>query len=353
MIGPDYGGRHDLVSLSRSLPSSQLPSRDRQAVNWNESSVARISLQWFSTGARNGPRFASRAFSRPAGNRSGFAWPNWSRSGSELVRTTATQGVAVACSAGGALMPSKLHQVIDDPDALIELDFEELAPFVLDDLNQMSPGNDQTNFHIRNYCNAVSSAYRGSPRTAHPSEKLIAQHLSVAWKVLDRMSLIAQDISKDFGWYLVTHIGKQIGSAEEFRSMVLRLNFPSDHLHPTLVAEARHSFVRGGFYNAVFDCARIVEDEVRRACGFDQGLIGQALMAKAFDPKDGPLSDASEQKAEREGLRNLATGFMLRFRNATGHARPELSPDEAIDAIHSASYLLRIVHSRVDELDSE
>lgn len=247
-------------------------------------------------------------------------------------------------------MAPSLRQWLPTSDELLELEFEELAPYVLQDLNRLGQRASQY-LHAGNYASAIINSYRDDPRTAGSGEALIAQHVSVAWRILENMTLIAAKLDQQSGWYEITSRGKAISEIEEYHAVIRQLKFPSDHIHPILVAETRHSFVRGRFYSAVFDAARVVEDEVRKACGLDSSSRGQRLMADAFHIENGPLTDSSESKSEREGLRSLATGFMARFRNATGHSRPDLEPDEAIDAIHSASYLLRIVESRSSSKD--
>lgn len=64
---------------------------------------------------------------------------------------------------------------------------------------------------------------------------------------------------------------------------------------------------------------KTVEVAVRRVCQYPDDLIGVPLMRKAFDPEDGPLSDMTVVRAEREALAHLFSGAIGHSKNPQSH----------------------------------
>lgn len=122
--------------------------------------------------------------------------------------------------------------------------------------------------------------------------------------------------------------------------------FPDQQLHSLLVAETKRSFERGDFNNAVSDAIRLVEDTVRKKCSFARRHTGVALMSMAFYPEDGLLVDPAEPRSQQEGLQNLAMGLFNRFRLSSTPAAQNMNVDDTLDALHLASYLLRLIEKR-------
>jgi uncharacterized protein (TIGR02391 family) len=82
--------------------------------------------------------------------------------------------------------------------------------------------------------------------------------------------------------------------------------------HPRLDERARRQFVMGEFEAAVFVAMKEVEVAVRERAGLPHAALGTDLMNKAFGDQ-GPLSDQSRPKAEREGVQSLYRGGYRRL----------------------------------------
>jgi uncharacterized protein (TIGR02391 family) len=125
-----------------------------------------------------------------------------------------------------------------------------------------------------------------------------------------------------------------------------RPTLPNHQLDALLVAETKRSFGRGNYNNAVSDAIRLVEDTVRSKCSFARRHTGVALMSMAFHPEDGLLVDPAEPRSEQEGLQYLAMGLFSRFRSISMPASQNMLLEDALDALHLASYLLRLIEKR-------
>jgi uncharacterized protein (TIGR02391 family) len=118
---------------------------------------------------------------------------------------------------------------------------------------------------------------------------------------------------------------------------------PRDLLHADIAAAAYPAFLRGEYDTAVFQAFRDVEVAVRHAGKFGPNDFGTALMRRAFDPNNGPLTDQTLPMPEREALAHLFAGAIGRYKNPTSHRQVAITAEEAVELIVFASHLRRLV----------
>jgi uncharacterized protein (TIGR02391 family) len=173
-----------------------------------------------------------------------------------------------------------------------------------------------------------------------------------AWICLEREVLVAPDYEPGSqNWFFITRRGetlKEVADVDALRKADL---LPRKLLHPVIAQKVWSLFLRGDHDVAVFQAFKEVEVAVRKAAnskgaGYPDDLIGTALMRKAFNPQNGPLSDMSRVMAEREGEVALFAGAIGHAKNPTGHRDVNLAPQEAARLVVFASHLLSIVEQR-------
>ncbi|WP_165979720.1 TIGR02391 family protein [Kocuria rosea] len=86
-----------------------------------------------------------------------------------------------------------------------------------------------------------------------------------------------------------------------------------------LLSSARSNFALGDYETACFAALKAVEVEVRRVAGLPNELIGVNLIRKAFNTKDGVLTDSSAEGGEREATANLFAGAIGAYKNPASH----------------------------------
>jgi len=118
-------------------------------------------------------------------------------------------------------------------------------------------------------------------------------------------------------------------------------------LHPKIKDKVWVAFMRGDFDTAALLSMKAVEVAVREAADLPNNLIGVDLMRRAFDNKNGPLTDPDADGGEKQGCSDLFAGAIALFKNPQSHRDVNLdNPDEALEIIMLANHLLRIVDSR-------
>jgi uncharacterized protein (TIGR02391 family) len=139
-----------------------------------------------------------------------------------------------------------------------------------------------------------------------------------------------------------------IAEGRDLKGWLAAARFPAELMHPVIVRECRLDYARERYEPAVFNAFREVELAVREAGGFTNSDYGVPLMRRAFDPKNGPLTDPSAEPAERDAMASLFAGAIGLFKNPSSHRRVEFENSGAVlEALMLAGHLLRIVDDRI------
>jgi uncharacterized protein (TIGR02391 family) len=124
---------------------------------------------------------------------------------------------------------------------------------------------------------------------------------------------------------------------------------PKDSLHPAIQEDVWSLYHRGKYDTAVFEAMKAVEVAVRDAAGLGAGDLGNKLMRRAFDVKNGPLTDMGVEEGERQSRSDLFAGAIGSYKNPHSHRNVVLDDsDEAAEIIMLANHLLRIVDARAE-----
>src|SRR5262249_17000062 len=120
-----------------------------------------------------------------------------------------------------------------------------------------------------------------------------------------------------------------------------------DSLHLAIREDVWSLYHRGKYDTAVFEAMKAAEVAVRDASGLSAGDIGNKLVRRAFDVKNGPLTDMEVEESERQARSDLFAGAIGSYKNPHSHRNVVLDdPDEAAEIIMLANHLLRIVGAR-------
>ena len=224
-------------------------------------------------------------------------------------------------------------------ESLLSLEPEELAVSLLLHLVNL-PANERRRLHPTNHLLSLVKQY------PHKREEVI-QALTEAWAHLIRDGLLVADIEQGNNWMVLSRRASRMTTRDEVDRYRQASRLPREMLHPRVKKIVSAAIVRGEYDTAVFQAFREVEVAVREAAGLTSRDIGVPLMRKAFHTETGPLSDSTQDIAEREATLSLYAGAIGLFKNPRSHRNLMLTDShEAFEMLLLASLLLRRLDSR-------
>jgi hypothetical protein len=125
-------------------------------------------------------------------------------------------------------MSNTINSLIEDPDALLALDPEELGAVLLSDLDS----SEQSSCHMPNFMNTIRGAHLYS--SSSDRRESILRAFSEAWGWLESEGLLAQCPGQDHGFLFITRRGRQalkVGAHSYLKGKLL----PRHQLHQELL----------------------------------------------------------------------------------------------------------------------
>ncbi|KAF0247026.1 MAG: hypothetical protein FD180_143 [Planctomycetota bacterium] len=217
------------------------------------------------------------------------------------------------------------------------LPVEELGLCLLDFLRAMQE-------QFLNVGNSTGARYW--QEYAGPKHEEFVVALSEAWAWLIREGIVVPRPGDHGGFMVFSRRAESIKSKPDLDAYRMARAFPAGCLEVVLESKVRPIFLRGDYDVAVFQAFKEVEVRVRDKAKLPAACLGADLVRTAFNPKSGPLTDAGLVDSEREAISHLFAGAIGAVKNPGSHRKVTMGAQEAVDLIHFANHLLRIVASR-------
>lgn len=247
---------------------------------------------------------------------------------------------------------SKLFEILPDAEHLLSLEPEDLAGPLLVSLEGMEQINPEG---IISYDIMEGVIERDSNlKYPHGCRDKVLFALMEAWQWLEREGFVARsptNLARSRGMgssttYFVTRRGRKIETRETLEAYRKANLLPKQQLHPIIAQKVWSIFLQGDYDTAVLQAFKQVEVAVREAGYYADTEFGVTLMRNAFHTENGPLTDSSQQEAEKQARSDLFAGAIGSYKNPSSHRNVEITAEEAVEIIILASHLLRIVDSR-------
>lgn len=241
----------------------------------------------------------------------------------------------------------KMKGIFPAPSELLELEPEEIAPFLLEHLLQID--NEPTSSQLNRY-NYTLSTNPELQEYAQGQIDAVTKQITEAWTWLEKEGFIAPEPNQTGGFSYITAKGKKFESHTDFNAYKSAGLLPSKNLDPVLSQKVRPLFIRGDYDTAVFQAYKEVEVRIRKSGNYGNEVLGIDLARKAFHPETGPLTDKTRVKSEQEAMMHLFSGALGSFKNPGSHRDVNFdNPSEVAEIILFANYLLRVVDSRTPD----
>ena len=231
-------------------------------------------------------------------------------------------------------------------ETLIELEPEEVGPYLIVYLNKRFIENNRNKFHRYNETSPENSDVRNY---AGELRDRVSEVLGEAWMWLVTEGFLSpsyEDNSND--WVRISRRGQKIKETDDYKSFQHINLLPKKVLDPVLSAKVWSPFIRGDFETAIFVSFKEVEVRLRKVTGLSVTDLGTKLARKAFDPKDGKLTNyVTEDLGERQAFSDLFAGALGAFKNPTSHRDIDFTnPSSVVGLILFANTLLAIIDER-------
>ena len=235
-----------------------------------------------------------------------------------------------------------MKDIMPPVDELLEMEPEEIGPFLLEYLNRQEEKGSSGQLNRYNFT-------LESNLVEYAGEKVreVGKILTEGWMWLEREGFVAPKPGEQGEWVFITRKGKKLRTLSDFETYHQGNLLPTGNLDPILARKVRPLFIRGDYGTAIFQAYKEVEIRIRNLTGFSDDVLGVDLARKAFDPQNGSLSDKSVIVAERQATSHLFAGALGAFKNPASHRDVDLdNPAEVAELILFANYLLRVAESR-------